>query len=178
VATKSDIAKALGLSPGAVTRAIQTGRLTPAPDGTFPDLPAAVAEYRAKTRPRVTHVAKEAAAGRYALARATREEYLARIAELKAKMLHGQLVRVDDVQAGAADAGSVLRTALENLPDQLAPILAPIGDYDRVRAILSERFEEILVDIANRLDQTIRTAAQSAAFEAAGEIAGVPADAQ
>jgi DNA-binding GntR family transcriptional regulator len=46
-----------------------------------------------------------------------------------------------------------LRGALENLPDQLAPLVAPVADEDRCRQILQDHLEAILKETAARIER-------------------------
>lgn len=73
--------------------------------------------------------------------------------EIELAKLKGDLVDTAAVRAAGTEAGTVLRAALENWPDHLAPVLAE-GDPDReqrIRARLAEQVELTLTEISDKL---------------------------
>jgi hypothetical protein len=87
---------------------------------------------------------------RRAKALADKEEALARKAERDEQLELGQLLRADEVDAGLAEAGTILRASLEALPYDLAPELAPITDEGELRAKLVEAIEVLLTELSRR----------------------------
>lgn len=74
------------------------------------------------------------------------------LAEMERDRLAGLLVKTAAVRAAGTEAGTVIRAALENLPDQLAPMLAPITDEEKLRAFLADHMESVLAELAQRID--------------------------
>lgn len=94
--------------------------------------------------------------------RAKEQHFKALQAELLYQKTMGTLVEISSVQKGAAEIGKQLRTLLENLPDQLAPELAAVTGVERVNAILVERCEQILNELASKVQQTVQTMREQA----------------
>lgn len=87
---------------------------------------------------------------RRAKALADKEEELALTARRVNLIAAGELLTAGDVEAALVDAGTSMRSALENLPSTLAPELAAERDEGRVRVILSEAIENVLGEIARQ----------------------------
>ena len=68
----------------------------------------------------------------------------------------GQLLRTADVEAALSDAATTLRSALEALPYDLAPELAPITDEGQLRAKLVEAIEATLAELSRRFGAMAR----------------------
>lgn len=83
------------------------------------------------------------AASAFREARADRTHYQARMAEMRVAQLQGKLVDVSVIHQCATNDGAMLRTLLENLPDQAAPRLATVRDPARAARILNELFDDI-----------------------------------
>lgn len=83
-------------------------------------------------------------------ARAEKEHYLAQTAKLEYERATCKVVDTATVKQAGATAGTALRAALENLPDQLAPLLAPITDEDDVRKLLDDQIEIVLAQLAEK----------------------------
>jgi len=95
------------------------------------------------------HEAKKVSRG-FNAARAEKEHYLAQTAKLEYERAIGQVVDTATVRNAGAQAGAALRAVLENLPDQLAPLLAPITDEDEVRRLLDDHIELVLTQLADK----------------------------
>jgi len=86
-----------------------------------------------------------------AVSKAVTEEYKAKSAKLAYEREIGLVVDADEVKKAGASIGIAVRSALENLPDQLAPELAPMDDPARIHAVLVEGLEQVLNDLALQL---------------------------
>lgn len=93
----------------------------------------------------------------YTKSRAEKEHFAARTAELEFNKLIGQSCETDEVKTAGDELGLILRSALEILPDQLAPQLAPISDEARVYALMAEHIENTLAEIARRIEGMVKT---------------------
>ena len=174
VVSLSEFARLQGWRPSYVTKLKQAGRLVLNDNGRV-NVEASRARIAATADPNRDDVRARHAAGRadggersdpqqdragqsFATSRAVKERYLALTAKLEYEQRAGKLVEVEAVQRAGAEAGGVLRAALENLPDQLAPILAE-GDPDResrIYAQLREHVERLLEEISRKLDTLTR----------------------
>jgi pyruvate/2-oxoglutarate dehydrogenase complex dihydrolipoamide acyltransferase (E2) component len=77
----------------------------------------------------------------------------AELAEMERDKIRGTLVQLDTVRAAGVEVGTALRAALENLPDQLAPLVAAVADEERCRQILQDHLEAILKETATRIER-------------------------
>jgi hypothetical protein len=98
---------------------------------------------------------------RRAKALADKEEALARKAERDEQLELGQLLRTADVESALADAAATLRGALEALPYDLAPELAPITDEGQLRARLVDAIESLLTELSRRFGAMAKREAAS-----------------
>lgn len=73
-----------------------------------------------------------------ALAEARRSKAIADQEEMTAAKMRGDLVAREDVEAAFRNAGAAVRSALDVLADQVAPLVAPVVDLDEVHALLQE----------------------------------------
>ena len=92
----------------------------------------------------------------YAESRAIKESYAAKTAQLDFERAAGKLCEVADVERAHRDLGTMLRQALERLPDQLAPELAPETDAGRVHALLQGAIEDALRSISDRAHSMVK----------------------
>lgn len=116
------------------------------------DYRSGAATEKATAAPPDTDTGQAQGVGRnYAAARAVKERYLALSAKLEYERALGKTVDADDVRKAAADAGAMLRALLENWPDQMAPVLAPVTDIDEVRRLLDDAVETVLGQLADAL---------------------------
>lgn len=84
----------------------------------------------------------------YLRSRATQAEADARIAQMKAAELEGQLVRVDQVRAKLAAQLAPVREGLLQLPARLASMLAAEADPARVQNLLEAEIHQVLAPLA------------------------------
>lgn len=78
-----------------------------------------------------------------------KERAQAEMAEMDVMQRRGQLLEADQVRAVVVSAATQLRTRLEMLPDQLAPVLAASSDEQHIRAQLAQHIEAALADLAH-----------------------------
>lgn len=64
--------------------------------------------------------------------------------EMKAAQMRGDLIAREDVDAAMRALGAAIRAALDVLPDQTAPVVAPVTALDEVHAILTEAKNNVL----------------------------------
>lgn len=76
--------------------------------------------------------------------------------EIELAKLKGDLAETEVVRAAGTEAGTTLRTVLENLVDQLAPLLAAETEEPNVHRILREHMDQALHDIINRLESAMQ----------------------
>jgi phage terminase Nu1 subunit (DNA packaging protein) len=84
-----------------------------------------------------------------------KEKAQAEMAEMEVAKMRGQLLEYDAVRLLASSAATTLRTRLEMLPDQLAPVLAATSDEQQVRARLAVEIEGALADLAHELGKAV-----------------------
>jgi len=76
--------------------------------------------------------------------------------EIELAKLKGELVETAAVHDAGAEVGTAIRTVLENLADQLAPVLAAEQEEPNVHRILRENMDTALHDIIARLEAATR----------------------
>lgn len=96
-----------------------------------------------------------AAGSAYQHAKAFREKYNALTAKMAYEREMKTLLPADDVRQAIMDGDTIIRSRLESLPDQLAPLLAAEMDEQRVRAILIEQIEHLLTDLSSSFHKLV-----------------------
>jgi len=86
-------------------------------------------------------------------ARAKKEHFLAKKAELEFEREQGTVCEIERVRLGGMDAGAHIRTSLENLRPHLSQLLASESDPVVIDSILADSFEQILNDMADNLQK-------------------------
>jgi len=89
----------------------------------------------------------------YQQSRAKSEYFKAKSQEAEYLKMIGELVDVSVVKKASADLGTLLRTSLENLQDQMSDELAAETDPQRIYAMLGEHFETTLIEISRKSSQ-------------------------
>lgn len=169
-----------GISPQAVRKAIKEGRLKRAlsHDGrrTLIDQAAADREWDANTqeskrRPAASiNAGKAAAQGRpvqsgaqapqielnYTKARAIREHFAAKLAELEYREKAGQLLRADDVKLAVFKTNRLFRDAVQNIPIRVVNELAAlVGD------VPPEQRHEMMQVMQREIDRALEQLSES-----------------
>lgn len=166
-ATQSEFAALIGKDKSYVTRLKQAGRLVLTAEGlvdveksqaliaaTADPSRSAQVEARANETMRGERAQpsqQDAIGNSYQAAKAVNEKYKALTAKAEYETLIGKLVDADEARLFAADLAASFRSALEILPDRLAPELVPLSDTEAVRAVLVESFEQALTDMADKI---------------------------
>jgi hypothetical protein len=171
---KAHLAKELGVSHAAISRAIRDGRLTPAlrlaPDGrevlaygqarrlwaqcrreplpqVLPDL---VEPLSLSPLPELPELAAAIAAGLPPLheSRARREHYQAELARLELERLQAALVPAAQVEVERRQCAASVRAALASWAERLAPQVAAANDPREIHRLLSETLRVELMRLA------------------------------
>lgn len=96
-------------------------------------------------------------------AQARKEAALADKAEMEVQQMRGELIPKGDVDAALRAFGASVRAKLDVLPDQIAPLVAPVTDMDEVHALLAEHARSILAAVADDMGRAAMAAGQGAA---------------
>jgi len=164
--TQAEFARRNGWSRSHVTGLKHAGRLVMTDDGKRVLVKESLARIEATRDPNRDDVARRHEAERkqeapapspmddrvsatYQQSRAVKERYLALQAKAEYEERIGKLVGVEQVKKSAADIGALLKSTLENMQDQLSAEMAPEDDPECIYALLGERFEMLLTDIAD-----------------------------
>lgn len=89
-------------------------------------------------------------------AQARKEAVAADLLEIELAQKRGNLVPKEAVDAALKAFATSARSRLDVLPDQLAPVIAPVSDLDEVHALLAEYARDVQASIA---DDMMRQAA-------------------
>lgn len=73
--------------------------------------------------------------------------------EMKAEQMRGNLVAKEDVDAAMRFVGGAIRAALEVMPDQLAPLVAPITDLAEVHELITQTCRDALYGIGDAIER-------------------------
>lgn len=184
--SQSDFARHLRLKKSYVSHLKATGRLVLTEDGKAVRVAESIALIEASKDPSKAAVAerhaaqREAAAGvvadsapiappaasgdggaggSYQTARAVREKFLALAAKRDYEVSLGKLLDAAQVEGAVSAATTQFRAALEALPYDLAPELAPITDEAQLRARLVDAVEQALHELARQFSSIGRAAA-------------------
>ena len=155
--TKTEFARRMGVSPRAVTRAINDGRITATLDErgrTWIEPGSAAREWSENSRFRIEAsgagqiqaIDSAAAIRSITESRAMREDYEARLAQLKYDTAVGTLVRADEVQAAWCSIIAATRTRLLAVPTK-AKIRMPVLNTAQIE-IIEDLIREALEDLS------------------------------
>lgn len=182
--TRAKFARLQGVARSTVTRWEQAGRLVLTDDGEV-DAEASVARIRETSGNRADvaarHAAQRAAAeaaqpeaappedssrGRgletRAEAQARKESLAADLLELDLAARRGELLAREDVEAAMRHVGATVRSLLDVLPDQIAPLVAPVTDLEECHGLLSEACRDVLVRLGEAVERAKRDAVRCA----------------
>ncbi len=85
-----------------------------------------------------------------------REHYQAELARIALEKETGKLMRAEQVLWMMRDAGTTLRTSLEQIGSRLAPVLAQMTDERTVKLTIDREVESVLSEVSRRFDQMAR----------------------
>jgi phage terminase Nu1 subunit (DNA packaging protein) len=71
--------------------------------------------------------------------------------EMKAEQMRGNLVAKEDVDAAMKFVGGAIRAALEVMPDQLAPLVAPITDLAEVHELITQTCRDAIYSVGEAI---------------------------
>lgn len=158
--TASELARALNVSPTAVAKARDAGRLTAIGDRF--DLAVAKIQWDANRKRRRAEqrrpepgdaVIEQSSGGAYWDAKTRREQAEAELAELKAAEQRRELVRRVAVEREIAGRLVALRESLEVLGDRLAALMAVETDPVICRRLIRDEHRKTLATFAEQLEQ-------------------------
>lgn len=86
-------------------------------------------------------------------AQARKESAAADLLEIELAEKRASLLPREDVETAFRALGAQVRAALDGLPDQLAPLVAPVGDLDECHALISDAARGVLHQLAHQLDR-------------------------
>ena len=139
--TQAELARRLQVSRSAVTKAVQSGRITAGEDGRF-DPEEAERQWRANTRPNMkaasaSPAAKSKATG-YAESRAKKERHAANILEMREAEIRGRMMKTELVLDIVSNLNFGWRGFLDNLPIHLAKAVYGINDLDKLEIAIEQ----------------------------------------
>ena len=149
-----------GADPMAVEKAIRSGRISRGPDGEI-DFEKADRDWKENTTPHANADIHRENGGPededgggiqssgYRRARAVREFFQARLAEIEYKERIGELISKAEVQTAAFNKYRRFRDRILNVPDRVAAILATETDMKKVHEILTAELRYALEDAAD-----------------------------
>jgi hypothetical protein len=91
-----------------------------------------------------------------AAAQARKESAGADLLELERAQKLGALIAREDADAAMKFIGGALRAALDIMPDQTAPLVAPITGLDEVHALLREAAQSVLASVGEAIERQRR----------------------
>lgn len=165
-----EYARHRGVSHTSVAKAIRQNRIRATPEGKI-DSEQADRDW-AKNTSQVNqrhHEAPAAAPGpqvggpSYSQSRAVRETYMARLAKIEFETRSSKVMDKAEVQAMFASFGRAIRSAHENLPAQIAPMLAGVTDLDQIEAIVRKELRAVDESVAKEVLARFGQSAEEAA---------------
>jgi hypothetical protein len=96
-------------------------------------------------------------------AQARKESAAADLMEMELAEKRGNLIPKEDVDTALRSFAASVRAKLDVLPDQVAPLLAPVSDMDEIHALLAEHCRGILSAVADDMGRAATAAGQGVA---------------
>lgn len=158
--TQAEFAKLMNVSRKTVTIWKQSGRLVMDGNKVNAEASKRLIEQTGGTRPDVAERHAAARSGKtenignsQQAFRAVKEKYSALKAKAEYETLIGDLVPREDVDAAMRFIGGAVRAALDVLPDQTAPLVAPITNLAECHETLTDACREALQGIVAAVDR-------------------------
>ena len=166
---QAEFAKLRGYSPSTVTRLKQSGRLVMVGrqvdveasnaklEQTSDPIRADVAERHARVRNGTVSLPESLTDGEieesesYQSSRAMKARYDALKSKADYELQIGKQIAKDDVDETIRYIGAAIRSAIDNYPDQTAPLVAPITDLSEVHTLLAQQCRQVLVVVEQAL---------------------------
>ena len=89
----------------------------------------------------------------YQAARAVKEKYAALKARADYEQQIGDLIAREDVDNAMKFVGATVRGEMEVLPDQLAPLVAPVSSMEEVHTLIAEACRNVLVRLGEAIER-------------------------
>lgn len=172
IATRAEFARLMGVNRSSVTGWAKLGRLVLVGDqvdveasqkrlaetgGARPDVAARHAAARAAQAAPPAAAAPSQDGDRignsYQAARAVKEKYNALQSKLEYERQVGDLIPRADVETALRALGAAVRAQLDLLPDQVAPLVAPVADLDDCHAILADAARAALHQLGQQVER-------------------------
>jgi len=96
-------------------------------------------------------------AGNFHAARSVKEKYLALTAKADYERQIGQLVDAHAVEAAMKHVGAAARSAMDNFPDQVAPLVVATQTVDAARAVLEAQCRNFLHNFVDLIEKQVIT---------------------
>ncbi|TCS37474.1 hypothetical protein EDC30_104278 [Paucimonas lemoignei] len=160
--TKAAYARRRGVSPAAVTKAVKSGRITEIDGKIDPDVAdiqwsrntdvaqsARTSDSILKSPTSTKESRQEGQEDSAILVARTRTEIArAELFEIEIAEKRGTLVLAEGVKKAAFEKARIVRSALEGLPDRLAPVLAAETDPARCHQLMMAEIKRVLRELA------------------------------
>lgn len=174
--SRAAFARLRGVNRSSVTRWEQAGRLVLTSDGAVDaaastqrlmetsghrdDVAARHAASRASGIPTPQPDDKNAPEARFrgsgetrAEAQARKESAAADLLEIELATRRGDLIAREDVDAAMRAIGTTVRSLLDVLPDQVAPLVAPASDLEECHQLLADAARDVLVRLGEAMER-------------------------
>lgn len=86
-------------------------------------------------------------------AQARKESAAADLLEMELAEKRGNLLAREDVELAMKSIGAAVRAALEVLPDQTAPLVAPVTDMHEVHALIADACRNVLHNLGTAVER-------------------------
>jgi hypothetical protein len=160
--SQAEYARRRGVDPTSVRDAVRSGRITLIDRKIDPVI--ADAQWLANTRPRASAEASNSSSSPplsgpagaadslarvsdYQLARASREDAEAKIAQLKLAELQGLVIRRDAVRSKLTKTFATIREGLLQIPARLSPVLAAESDPAKIHDYVMNELRQVLFNL-------------------------------
>lgn len=150
-----------GVSHVAVLKAIRTGRISLTKSGKInvakadADWDANTAPYSRSRKPETDSDRPDSRAA-YAVSRAVREQFEAKLAKLEFEERSGKLIDRMLVESTWFEKGRLIRDGILNIPDRLSQLLASINEPRKIHQLLDSELRKALNSVADDIHRTVQ----------------------